>query len=319
MLNYGGDSVRIFEALQPVILSRNNYYCYFKFKANSNILAIIYISKDFERFTLLTIKLNDGKTLKGCKMDNTNTERTGVHMVGYIVESELEWTFREQSVSDFGIDAEIEIKHNGCRTGRLIAVQVKSGDSYFKGEKTVDIIFHLDERHVQYWLNHSLPVIIVLYNPEDKICIWEYFSKPNIFYTKSKKPYYHIRRNRFLNKESREALDDLPDADIIVKHLDIIKRFESIKDSLDIIDWIKGDLENAKEDIYKYRCIVDKVEELNKELDKKRKTPELYEFYKEKYENLTKQLNLIQGVCNNKIETIISQVGFDPCDSWKFW
>jgi hypothetical protein len=33
--------------------------------------------------------------------------------------------------------------------------------------------------HVQYWLNHSLPVVVVLYHPKAKQCHWQLVNKEN--------------------------------------------------------------------------------------------------------------------------------------------
>jgi hypothetical protein len=62
-----------------------------------------------------------------------NTGRIGVYAVAAMIEKELGWIFREQPTSDHGIDAQVEVV--GSRsdvTGRLIALQIKSGKSYFR-------------------------------------------------------------------------------------------------------------------------------------------------------------------------------------------
>ncbi|PNV62991.1 hypothetical protein C0033_05530 [Clostridium sp. chh4-2] len=98
--------------------------------------------------------------------------RLGVSAVSSIVQEELKWIFREQPKDDFGIDAYIEICDNGMPTGRLIAVQIKSGNSYFARKTTEGYIFKGNNRHLDYWLSYSLPVILVLYNHMDKKAIW---------------------------------------------------------------------------------------------------------------------------------------------------
>ena len=85
--------------------------------------------------------------------------------------------FREQTVCDYGIDAIIEKKDKGYPSGKLIAVQIKSGDSYFKKIEEDKVVFRGENKHYDYWLNHSLPVIIVLYSPSKDKCIWESFNK----------------------------------------------------------------------------------------------------------------------------------------------
>lgn len=72
--------------------------------------------------------------------------------------------YREQSIGDYGIDAIIESKNDKYLSGKMIAVQIKSGDSYFKEQKDNCVIYGGDIKHY-YWLNHSLPVIIVLNSP----------------------------------------------------------------------------------------------------------------------------------------------------------
>jgi hypothetical protein len=61
----------------------------------------------------------------------TPTERMGINAVEAIV-LRLGWIFREQARPDFGIDALVEICEHGKPSGRLIALQIKSGESFFK-------------------------------------------------------------------------------------------------------------------------------------------------------------------------------------------
>ena len=58
------------------------------------------------------------------------TERLGVSKLDHFFSSQG-WLFREQPVHDYGIDAQIEIVDGSGATGNLIAIQVKSGSSYF--------------------------------------------------------------------------------------------------------------------------------------------------------------------------------------------
>lgn len=110
-------------------------------------------------------------------MKNSNdTERIGVHQCGLIFEK-LGFAFREQTVEDYGVDAIIEKKDKNYLSGKLIAVQIKSGDSYFNEDNEEKVVFRGNIKHYNYWLNHSLPVIIVLYSPSKDICIWEVIDK----------------------------------------------------------------------------------------------------------------------------------------------
>ena len=72
---------------------------------------------------------------------------------------------------DVGIDGFIEPAKKEEATGRLIAVQVKSGDSYLSPEKD-EFIVPVDERHLHYWMHYMLPVVLVAYSPTKNIAAW---------------------------------------------------------------------------------------------------------------------------------------------------
>jgi hypothetical protein len=82
-------------------------------------------------------------------MTYDSTSRVGVHGVGLIVERELKWSFREQSVSDWGVDAFIEII-NQVPSGKLLALQIKGGSSYFREETTEGFVYRRTRRHLAY-------------------------------------------------------------------------------------------------------------------------------------------------------------------------
>lgn len=79
---------------------------------------------------------------------------------------------REFSVSDHGIDMEIEFKDDsGEATGKKLYLQLKSGDSYLKTRQRDDAeIFTLrDERHVRYWMAQAFPVLLVIRNSAGEV------------------------------------------------------------------------------------------------------------------------------------------------------
>lgn len=110
-------------------------------------------------------------------------ERSGVHSVGKFF-SDSGWLFREQPSNDVGIDAQVEIVEEDAPTGKLIAMQIKSGMSYCRGGSERSFVIQCKNRHINYWVNHSLPVIVVLYNPENKNLYWENVSEKTIKKTK---------------------------------------------------------------------------------------------------------------------------------------
>lgn len=103
-------------------------------------------------------------------------ERIGVLECGAAFQK-IGFMFREQPIGDYGIDAIIETRDDKYLSGKLIVVQIKSGDSYFKEQKDNCVIYRGDIKHYYYWLNHSLPVIIVLSSPTTGELIWECVNK----------------------------------------------------------------------------------------------------------------------------------------------
>lgn len=77
--------------------------------------------------------------------ETSETGAKGVRIVDAIVHDELRWLFRPRERRDLGIDGEIELvdkqdeKRRG--TGRLIAVQIKCGESFFSEEDDMPTYF----------------------------------------------------------------------------------------------------------------------------------------------------------------------------------
>lgn len=107
-------------------------------------------------------------------------DRQGVNAVERIVVNKFGWAFREQNVMDFGIDAEIEVANKIRPIGKMIAAQIKSGQSYFFQQTDDNITFYFDCIHKNYWLKHVLPVIILLYHPRYDKCYWEVIDKTTV-------------------------------------------------------------------------------------------------------------------------------------------
>lgn len=116
------------------------------------------------------------------------TERIGVNHCGEIAERN-NWMFREQPVNDIGIDAHMEfVNYESGKSKQLLALQIKTGSSWFKEEKEGCIVFReINERQYNYWTMNSLPCIIVLYNPDDNMCIWQKLTSETIERTKDGK------------------------------------------------------------------------------------------------------------------------------------
>jgi hypothetical protein len=112
-------------------------------------------------------------------MTQPQTERLGVSALDYFF-SHNGWIFREQTTHDYGIDAHVEIVENQRPTGKLIAIQIKAGQSFFKEEVDDSYVFRTDDKHVAYWVRHSMPVVLFLYDPETKNAYWQRVSRETV-------------------------------------------------------------------------------------------------------------------------------------------
>lgn len=117
--------------------------------------------------------------------DNSGQEREAVYSVGLAFARDMRWTFRDQPVDDYGIDAHIEPKRDGAPVGRLIAVQIKGGRSYFRTKAPGGWYYPGKDRHLRYWRNFVLPVVVILYDPDTETCYWQRVSDEHITYTAS--------------------------------------------------------------------------------------------------------------------------------------
>lgn len=142
--------------------------------------------------------------------DTVITERKGVNAVESIF-LDMGWVFRETPHTDYGIDGDVELRKNGELTGRHLALQIKSGDSYLKENKNGKITFYIDEWHYKYWLQYDRPVIILFYDVQSKTVIWEQVRLANIQNT-PKQFKIEICPTKTLSSESIDELQNIVDA-----------------------------------------------------------------------------------------------------------
>jgi hypothetical protein len=103
------------------------------------------------------------------KRSTTAIARQGVNYVRDVVES-ANCIFHEVSQqNDFGNDAFIELVENENVRGITIGAQIKSGSSYFPGDKCT---IPASRRHFEYWRDHSLKIIGIVYDPTERVAYW---------------------------------------------------------------------------------------------------------------------------------------------------
>jgi hypothetical protein len=97
--------------------------------------------------------------------------------------AEWGWLFREQSAMDLGIDAHLEAPGDGFLSGRLIALVVKAGASYFSEKTMSGWVYRDTSAHLLYWLGHSLPVVLLLHDPRTRVTYWAHVTTRAVEYT----------------------------------------------------------------------------------------------------------------------------------------
>jgi hypothetical protein len=83
--------------------------------------------------------------------------------------------WRPTPCHDIGVDGQIEFLEEGdhaTSTGKIIAIQVKSGPSYFKSQTENHIKFYALTKHLRYWRSLNLPTLLVLHNPDTQFTVY---------------------------------------------------------------------------------------------------------------------------------------------------
>ncbi len=132
----------------------------------------------------------------------TPTERLGVNTTERIVIKDFCWIFREQSIVDVGVDAIVEESVEGNPTGKLIALQIKSGNYDVIGNKITHYVTHI---HYNYWLSLSIPILLIIHLPESDKTYWQHICKNNFIKT-NKQWKVEIPTIQEFNKNSKQEL-----------------------------------------------------------------------------------------------------------------
>ena len=135
------------------------------------------------------------------------TGEQGITILKEIIENDLNWLFRQNHLEhDFGIDGFMDvISEKGQVTGKSIAFQLKTGESFFNEKNEIGYVFRGDNKHLNYYLNTQVPVIIIIINHKTKEAYWEIFDA-----LKTEKAgeswKLTIPKNQKLNENSKKGL-----------------------------------------------------------------------------------------------------------------
>lgn len=141
---------------------------------------------------------------------NRLTADKGVTLVKTLIENEFGWIFRPTPLEhDFGIDGYIDIVNDqNYITGKSIAIQIKTGSSYFTQPTNSGWKYNGELKHLNYYLNVDNPVLIVIVDLEVNKAFWTEFDTDRITRTKTGWT-TNIDKAQFLNKTQKNILQAL--------------------------------------------------------------------------------------------------------------
>jgi hypothetical protein len=103
------------------------------------------------------------------------TAREGVEAIRLAL-VEMGWYPREPSDPDYGIDLLAESAIDDALDGRMLPMQIKSGPSHVVHRTNTHVTLRCSDRHVKYWLGHSLSVVVFWYDLDQKIAYWQHVT-----------------------------------------------------------------------------------------------------------------------------------------------
>jgi hypothetical protein len=104
----------------------------------------------------------------------------------------------------------------------MLGVQIKGGASFFSETAGDGIVFRSEERHLEYWLGHSLPVVVALYDPGDQAILWQAVT-PETAQSRGKGWKLVVPRAQRLDASSAPALQDLVEGDPYTSGLNALR------------------------------------------------------------------------------------------------
>jgi hypothetical protein len=152
----------------------------------------------------------------------------GQTIVAGLVQERLGWLYRQNhQEDDFGIDGYIDIvRDDGDVLGRTIGVQVKTGESHIQAESSQGFKLTGDLKHLNYFLNSPVPIVLILVNKRKKTAWWVHI-RPEAIKMTSKGWSILIPKSQQLDESSREVLSNL--AGPVIDYRPIVDRINSVR------------------------------------------------------------------------------------------
>ncbi|WP_291590091.1 DUF4365 domain-containing protein [Comamonas sp. UBA7528] len=167
---------------------------------------------------------------------STRTGEEGVNAVSSTVNNKFGWIFRRNhNEHDFGIDGYIDVvTDSGAVTGQCLAIQIKTGKSFLRDGGAAGFTFYGELKHLNYYLNIPMPVLIVIHDDTSGKTYWQHFSQSRTDGTPTGWKMSIPRENIFESDKSRLLEIVGPPKD----HLESLKSHWAFNDKLSRYDFI---------------------------------------------------------------------------------
>lgn len=129
----------------------------------------------------LTVRRSTRSDKNGAGGSAHLASEAAIHRLGYIVSNGLGWILQPNQ-QDFGVDAYVHVlaDEGPSASGRMFGLVIKSGSSFFQQpDARKGWRFRDKSDRLNYWLSHSLPIVIVLVDPEGR-AFWQVISSQTV-------------------------------------------------------------------------------------------------------------------------------------------
>lgn len=89
------------------------------------------------------------------------------------------WLFATSAVDYGSIDAQVEAVDGGLMSGRRVGLVIKSGGAWFSDPVPEGWLYRGRNAELLYWMGHSLPIVLLFYNPDTAITYWVHVTQDN--------------------------------------------------------------------------------------------------------------------------------------------
>jgi hypothetical protein len=107
-------------------------------------------------------------------------ERIGIYAASRISAQLSDLIFREQRGGDTGLNAHLEIVEDYPRIGKTIGLQIRSDESAGLERSARGYVCRGEMPHLAYWLQHAIPVLVMIYERKNDRILWEFAGTETI-------------------------------------------------------------------------------------------------------------------------------------------